>query len=600
MANRYDKEATTAQLKLLEDETWSEDEGDYLDNIAAKQNLDHGLSLQPMEINASKGDRATPKLFSGQVKTLKLQHASCGTESEDFDVPLPHVPPHVTEVLGCEVVRLLWHQFLLHDSDESELILVSHLSDIDQCMQKKGHILHFDELDIDSDGNEYTDFAYVIDKLATSRNRAGVLKPVQEQRVLLPPCCATGACFVHTRAEQKVLDGDDRPDFRLDVIYRRWVLDKRGIVRVNDAPAILDEADVEYDRDLVPSTFWIVRGDSLLLNYEELAEVASQIRLDREDEENQLDLYRLPRWLMNEFIPEEIAMFRHHFMMIDVDHGGSIDAEELQLLGESLGNKLSVEEAEHLIAEHDDDNSGTIDFAEFMGLMFKILRGTVDVENDKLGKAMMESRSQIKLFQEIENIKEFPPDNVKVKQYGGNPVECEYYLYGPAGSLYEAGTFVFKVVYLNGYPYNCPECFMMTRIVGVNMITQTNGYSVLPHIKLLWDTSWNSRRLLAHVLDLMVTPMPSYLEPEMISIVNGFLKENFEMDSDAPLVSSAFGGGGAAVSETNETYQDRLARLPRLAQMHLNIVALFLSDRERYDDIVGQYVSKFAMSGEVS
>ena len=91
--------------------------------------------------------------------------------------------------------------------------------------------------------------------------------------------------------------------------------------------------------------------------------------------------------------------------MIDVDQGGSIDAEELQFLGESLGNKLSLEEAEHLIAEHDDDNSGTIDFAEFMGLMFKILRGTVDVENDKLGKAMMESRSQIKLFQEIENIK---------------------------------------------------------------------------------------------------------------------------------------------------------------------------------------------------
>ena len=37
--------------------------------------------------------------------------------------------------------------------------------------------------------------------------------------------------------------------------------------------------------------------------------------------------------------------------------------------------------------------------------MFKILRGTVDVENDKLGQAMMESRSQIKLFQEIENMK---------------------------------------------------------------------------------------------------------------------------------------------------------------------------------------------------
>jgi len=481
MASTHDRKP---ELNLLDDETWSDDEADYLDNIAAKQNLDHGLSLQPFEVKSSKGDKATPKLFSGEVIMQTLEHTTCVTDREEdtyLDAPLPHVPPHVNEVLGCEVVRLLWKQFLLHDSDESELVLISHLSDIDQCMQKMGHILHFDELNIDPEGNEYTDFAYVIDKLATSRNRAGVLKPVQEQRVLLPPCCAAGACFIHTRAEHKVLsEGDDRPDFRLDVIYRRWVLDKKGIVRVNDAPAILDEADVEYDRDLVPSTFWIVRGDSLLLNYEELAEVASQIRLDKEDEENQLDLYRLPRWLMNEFIPEEIAMFRHHFMMIDVDRGGSIDAEELQLLGESLGNKLSVEEAEHLIAEHDDDNSGTIDFAEFMGLMFKILRGTVDVENDKLGKAMMESRSQIKLFQEIENIKEFPPENVKVRQYGGNPVECEYYLYGPKGSLYDGGTFIFKVVYLNGYPYNCPECFMMTRLVSTCSIARVDLLLWLP------------------------------------------------------------------------------------------------------------------------
>lgn len=61
---------------------------------------------------------------------------------------------------------------------------------------------------------------------------------------------------------------------------------------------------------------------------------------------------------------------------------------------------------------------------------------------------------------------EFPPEFVKIKQYGGNPVECEYFLEGPTGSLYEGGTYTFKVVYLNGYPYNCPECFIVTRIVS--------------------------------------------------------------------------------------------------------------------------------------
>jgi hypothetical protein len=126
--------------------------------------------------------------------------------------------------------------------------------------------------------------------------------------------------------------------------------------------------------------------------------------------------------------------------------------------------------------------------------------------------------------------------------------------------------------------------------MGVNMITQTNGYSVLPHVKLLWDTSWDTRRLLAHVLGLMVEPNPSYLEPELISIVNCFLKDNYDMESEDSLLSSVFWADCVAA----ESYKDRLERLPRLSQMHLNMVALYLSDREQYANIVKQYVLKFA------
>lgn len=125
------------------------------------------------------------------------------------------------------------------------------------------------------------------------------------------------------------------------------------------------------------------------------------------------------------------------------------------------------------------------------------------------------------------------------------------------------------------------------------MITQTNGYSVLPHIKLLWDTAWNTRRLLSHVLGLMVEPMPSYLTPEQLSIVNCFLKENYDIENEDSLVSSVFGADTCVIAEA---FEDRLARLPRLTQMHLNMVALYLSDRDKYDDIVKQFVTKFAMN----
>jgi hypothetical protein len=99
----------------------------------------------------------------------------------------------------------------------------------------------------------------------------------------------------------------------------------------------------------------------------------------------------------------------------------------------------------------------------------------------------------------------------------------------------------------------------------------------------------------------MVSPMPSYLEAEMISIVNCFLKDNYELESEESLVSSVFTDGQSSSRlddniVSSETYQERLNRLPRLTQMHLNIVALYLCDREKYDNIVKQYVSKFARS----
>lgn len=322
---------TTSRPDLLDDETWSDDELDYLDNLAAKQDLSHGKHIQSVDIQKSKGEKSKDKIFSGVARILtaeekQKEREGIALESKNntdgtFDYPLPHVPDHVYEILGEKVVHLLWEQFLLHDSDDSELMLTEHIPAVEEAMKKLGHNLPFDQLNIDEDGNEYTDFAFVIDKLAVRRNKAGVVKPIVVLKAQLPPCCATGACFVHSRNEKKVQEeGDDRPDFRLDVIYRRWVLEKRGIVRVKDTSAILVDADIEHDTEILPEDYWILHGDELLLNYEKLADVVDQIRLDKDDDVDQLDLYRLPKWLMNEFIPQEVAMFRHHFMVRSCMH----------------------------------------------------------------------------------------------------------------------------------------------------------------------------------------------------------------------------------------------------------------------------------------
>ncbi len=398
--------------------------------------------------------------------------------------------------------------------------------------------------------------------------------------------------------EERFLSGENRPDFRLDVIYRRWVLEKQGYVRINHIPGILDECEIAYDLSLALDGFWQTQGDRIVYSYEELEEVSDLIRLDARDRQNQLDIYLLPKWLLNEFTPSEISMFKHHFMMIDIDCGGTIDAEELQLLGDSLGNKLSPEEAQHLIDSHDDDGSGEIDFEEFMTLMFQLMRGTIDVDNDALAQAMMESKNQIKIFEEIEDIKHNPPDLVSVYSYGGNPVECLYLVEAPPGSIYEGGKFMLKLIYLNGYPFSCPEASITTRMVHLNFVIQMDGAVSIPHLHNLWESSWNSRDVIRHVLDLMTEPNPSLLPILMIDVFNAFMLENFDIEDESVLIKSAFADklemDLVPTGKSKASFERKLDKLPRLEQMHMNIVSKYYIDNEGYESIARQFVAKFA------
>ena len=70
----------------------------------------------------------------------------------------------------------------------------------------------------------------------------------------------------------------------------------------------------------------------MLLSLEEFERLASIVRTDIVEPENEDErLYKVPDWLKNEFSSQELMMFRNQFMIIDVDKGGSIDAEELQV-----------------------------------------------------------------------------------------------------------------------------------------------------------------------------------------------------------------------------------------------------------------------------
>ena len=63
---------------------------------------------------------------------------------------------------------------------------------------------------------------------------------------------------------------------------------------------------------------------------------------------------------------EEIESCRQAFNTFDKDGSGTIDANELKATLEALGQSPTAEEIFLMISEVDEDNSGEIEFAEFL------------------------------------------------------------------------------------------------------------------------------------------------------------------------------------------------------------------------------------------
>ncbi|KAJ3112966.1 hypothetical protein HK100_002144 [Physocladia obscura] len=73
------------------------------------------------------------------------------------------------------------------------------------------------------------------------------------------------------------------------------------------------------------------------------------------------------------------------FSLVDVDHGGTIDTDELGVLMNTVGLHVSQMELEAMVKELDSENTGEIDFESFVGAMTKPLE--TDITPDDLAKA---------------------------------------------------------------------------------------------------------------------------------------------------------------------------------------------------------------------
>ncbi|KAI7884540.1 EF-hand [Lichtheimia hyalospora FSU 10163] len=67
--------------------------------------------------------------------------------------------------------------------------------------------------------------------------------------------------------------------------------------------------------------------------------------------------------------PEQHQELRDAFDVFDKNQDGVISAEELCAMMHQLGEKITLQEAENMIAEVDKDNDGVVNFEEFLHMM---------------------------------------------------------------------------------------------------------------------------------------------------------------------------------------------------------------------------------------
>ena len=521
-------------------------------------------------------------------------------EKTEYRIPLPYISAHIEKTLGEYTIGVIWDEFISHGATGTSCTQKKNIESIGKNTCKKiGRDIPFRGLNFDLEDDDYVPFIDVLEQLSVLINAPCDDYLEKEPPVRLPSCCAFRACRKHRphNPDEKEAEADEElvPPFFLETIYTRWKLDKGGNLRRKHVPGILTEADIPYDTKRLPPLYWELYEDLLLEDSTQLMVVVEAIRIDMDmHREMKLDLFRLPRWVKNEFSISEIKLFIHHFKSIDIDGGGSIDAEELLKLTESLGSKITLDEAQELIDENDEDGSGTIDFEEFMILMFRIQHGTVDLENNRLGRAIMESKTQLAILQEIDEIQKNPPlPEVTVGKYGGCPVICEYLVEGPAGTVYEGGVFTLVVRYNPGYPYNFPTVTVGTRIYCINIMTKINGDGVLDHLPRTWDCNWNSKKLILHFYALLQEQDYSLIPTSLYNVAYSYFEQP-EFKDDGSESSSLVSSKVDALK-----FPDLFDQLARIEQVQVNNIILHMGDRERYNDIARMYTKKFALSSSI-
>lgn len=177
----------------------------------------------------------------------------------------------------------------------------------------------------------------------------------------------------------------------------------------------------------------------------------------------------------------------------------------------------------------------------------------------------------------------------RVTSYDPVALEITAVVRGPSGSIYEAGEWNIHICCQAGYPNIAPTVLILTRILHPSVLGHLDGSGRLLHVDALWSSDWNISSLLQHVSAILVDPSTCYhlLPVHMTSVVDKWLHILVEASSLQHTSAEEF------IEFIQKTIQADLQYLPKLDQMHVNVIALFATDKNRFADWVAEYIRRF-------
>ncbi len=230
-----------------------------------------------------------------------------------------------------------------------------------------------------------------------------------------------------------------------------------------------------------------------------------------------------------------------------------------------------------------------------MILIYKIQRGTINLKNNDLGQILMESKAQLKIFEEIEQVHSHPPLYCSIGHYGGSPIVCECHIIGPEGTPYVNQQITVEITLHDGYPYCPPELKILSnRILHVNIMNQLMGFSRLLHFHQIWQNNWDLNQLLKHVVEVLQNPRIDLLPSSLLSVYEDWQCEYEKRERNIAIKEKE----EAEIGEPSKSIKiedlspprtlEKIKRLNRIELMHLQILFLYLTNRQLFNQMIEQ------------